>query len=58
MAAPKDAKGPGESGPDADTGGASGAGWSGTTALAVGGGALLLLAGVLLGVRRARGGAR
>ncbi|MFJ6410310.1 VWA domain-containing protein [Streptomyces hydrogenans] len=58
VVAPKDAKDPGESGPGADTGGASGAGWSGTTALAVGGGALLLLAGVLLGVRRARGGAR
>ncbi len=48
----------GESAPGADTGATSGAGWSGTTALAVGGGALLLLTGVVLGVRRARGRAR
>nr|WP_240981907.1 MULTISPECIES: VWA domain-containing protein [unclassified Streptomyces] len=56
--APEEAAERGESGPGADTGAAGGAGWSGTTALAAGGGALLLLAGVVLGVRRARAGAR
>ncbi|MGW8762013.1 vWA domain-containing protein [Streptomyces sp. NPDC055815] len=38
----------------ADTGGAGGAGWTGTTAVAVGGGALVLLAGVLIALGRAR----
>ncbi|WP_159026472.1 hypothetical protein [Streptomyces vietnamensis] len=38
----------------ADTGGAGGAGWTGTTAVAVGGGAPVLLAGVLIALGRAR----
>ncbi|MFB9604812.1 VWA domain-containing protein [Streptomyces roseofulvus] len=58
VADPEAPAGAGESAPGADTGGTSGAGWSGTTALAAGGGALLLLTAVLLGVRRARGRAR
>ncbi|WP_328943703.1 VWA domain-containing protein [Streptomyces sp. NBC_00250] len=45
---------PDESTTRADTGGTGGAGWTGTTAVAVGGGALVLLAGVLIALGRAR----